>query len=862
MFGIRPAHLVRTDAVVRRILAEHGAEFKPDTDFPGPTFPGGASPEVRIGEDAYVLFRNVGPNDAAHRACSVPLKVGGASLIIAPLRIGLAIRLEVVGGAPPRLSPVQICAEVDDTEGVELVPALGRPGWFIAKTSADVQASPLMCCSSDPRQKRTLPLPPNIIQRLCNPAWNMSTCVGASVLGFSSAWEVADVTLVGPGFPSKGETTPAAEGVARVAQRATDLMNAALRLRPGGGPALAAATSATDSQARFTSGVHRATGTLGPRAPAPPPSLPLPPPPVDPNARRIVVTALHAATPPTELFALLSAAGPLKLLALGRPTGRLQHRTAYAEFGSDFIALSAIREFQGMPWMGTPLVLERFARVDDGVAPSSLSGQPSSSFPPLSSGPYAFVDLAEMANRQNRRLLLTGFPPATTAASLLALVGRGGAAMPGRLSLGPIDVRYSDRTAYAEYRSAADADSALAALHGRTFFGGRIQVSHPQQENAQAASWPPAISGPFTTADLLLSREPPASAPAALPTGTIQPLKSPPPGPRSAVEVAQAYVNRSANSAVASSAAGLTRALPRSEERVLQHGDINHSPGSHHRAHSQLLASLLIDDRDGPTSSFAVSEASESSLGDQYPKVPVDDERCLFLGGLGRETTFRDLRNALQAFGAVDSISVSGWETRKAFIVFRSAEAVSLALRGDVYVRGIRSRPRPKSVLWTGPWPPQTAATQHLLSDKRTQDARRIHGIGGSGSELPALGTGERLEESHADAASGSAMHACTGMPLYPPAVDDSIGPSESARIAAVVPRDSPLHPDLAHGDVDSVAAAPSGSSPVALSPAAERSAVAPEGAVLVNPAASLTVGVTAVTSAGSKRPRSASLSQ
>ena len=483
MFGVSPAHLVvSTNAVARRLQAEHGAAFEHVLDAPGPV--------LDIGGVLYVLFKNVGPPDAAFRACKSPLKVAGVSLVV----VEVCRALSVVVKSPANIttmpaSPEELCAEVQDMEGIHLRPGR-RAGSFVADDamSAEASRSEPFYTGSNSLALLTLPshavsTPTVLLQRLCHPTWEIHICDGSFSVGFASSWEVASVSLkAAPLAEAKAVKQPLASNILKMASRS----NASTLL--------SAATSNVDSASGAGSVWSSATPHShgGPTGFQPPRLVPTKP--IDckkepavkvlvqeasRSRQRLVLTDLHDATPVSDLHRLLSAAGPLTLLALGPDNGR-HSCVAFAEFCSSEDAALALHTFQDSPWLGRPL------RITPSVGCGDTE-QASDPFPPPAAGPYVYWDPKASPNLRRRRVVLFGFPPSTTAASLLAFVWRGGAELPSSLVLGPAygqrrDPDHLERAAYAEYRSSADAAGARNALHGRKFLDCHIQAVYVSVE--------------------------------------------------------------------------------------------------------------------------------------------------------------------------------------------------------------------------------------------------------------------------------------------------------------------------------------------------------------------------------------------
>lgn len=475
MFGVRPAHLISsTNAVIRRVLAEFGAAFEHT----------GAGHPVVIGSDAYAIFRNVGSVEAAALACKAPIKVAGNTLTVVALQSSPVVLLELRGGAPPQLSPEEVCAAVFDMEGIELRPGPDSSTFVAPDAAAAAQ--------------------------ICDPAWQMSVCAGSSVVGFSTRWEVVDTLGRGSAPAAVVTAVPvisrpaAAAAVSSSAVPSSQhfLLRAPLPVPPraelepatGRPAAMPLARSHSPAPALVSSALSWGGEATKPSSAPPAPAM----------SRRIVIPALHPAVPMDELHSLLCAAGPVALLALGSPVvfgGGASSRTAFVEYATDAAVAAAMRTLPGMLWMGKPLTLLP-------ATPSS----PSAPFPPPEAEPCdVYPEGNAAAQPCHRRLVFKGLPGTTTATALLALTGAGPELE--HLLLGPASGGF--RVAYAEYRSAACADAARAALDGCDYFGARVRVESPGATQAGGPMWPPPAEGPFVAANLALARAPPASSDAS-----------------------------------------------------------------------------------------------------------------------------------------------------------------------------------------------------------------------------------------------------------------------------------------------------------------------------------------------------------
>lgn len=318
--------------------------------------------------------------------------------------------------------------------------------------------------------------------------WEIHICDGAVSVGFTSSWEVAAGNVkAGPLVEAKAQNQPLASNILKAASRS----NASTLL--------SAATSIVDCASRAGSVWSTATPQShgGPTGNQPPRLAPTKPVdckkesavkvPVQEASRsrqRLVLTDLHDATPVSELHGLLSAAGPLTLLALGPDNGR-HSCVAFAEFRSAEDAALALHTFQDSPWLGRPLRMT----ISVGCGDTEQASDP---FPPPAMGPYINWDPKAPLNLRRRRVVLFGFPPSTTAASLLAFVWRGGAELPSSLVLGPAysqrrDPGHMERAAYAEYRCSAGAAGARDALHGRKFLDCYVQAVYVSVGSGAAA---------------------------------------------------------------------------------------------------------------------------------------------------------------------------------------------------------------------------------------------------------------------------------------------------------------------------------------------------------------------------------------
>jgi len=91
-----------------------------------------------------------------------------------------------------------------------------------------------------------------------------------------------------------------------------------------------------------------------------------------------------------------------------------------------------------------------------------------------------------------------------------------------------------------------------------------------------------------------------------------------------------------------------------------------------------------------------------------------------------------------------------GWRTfnLRAYVIFTTAQAAASAFANDIIVRGFRTRPKPISISWHGPWPPGNAERQRLPQPHRDSGSSASNALVSSTSSLSAATATSRSDSS------------------------------------------------------------------------------------------------------------------
>ena len=179
-----------------------------------------------------------------------------------------------------------------------------------------------------------------------------------------------------------------------------------------------------------------------------------------------------------------------------------------------------------------------------------------------------------------------------------------------------------------------------------------------------------------------------------------------------------------------------------------------------------------------------------------FPTVPVvtssssdggivtDPNRCVFLGGLPPDATFADVREALQICGHIELLAMHGWRTYnlRAYVIFTTAQAAASAFANDIMVRGFRTRPKPISMSWHGPWPPGNAERQRPPPPHRDSDASASNAIASStGTGSVSSATASSRSDSSAGPGASSALPLVLAAATEHATEDDTLVPAQSS---------------------------------------------------------------------------------